>query len=71
MAVINKSPRNRSIDSIPFFPAIAWSIFVMFAAFVFLIANELKQTTLVLEAATFENTSATANTASTPIEQPQ
>lgn len=64
MAFFSKNKTNsseHSIESVPFFPAIAWGIFILFAAFVYLLAEELKETTLVLEAATYENTSAVEN----------
>jgi hypothetical protein len=56
-----KNSGDRTIESVPFFPVIAWSIFLMFSAFVYLLTNELKQTTVVLEAATFENVHALEN----------
>jgi hypothetical protein len=64
-----KSAGDHSIESVPFFPVIAWSILILFAAFVYLLATELKETTIALEAATFENVSAVENgVGSLPVE---
>jgi hypothetical protein len=47
---------EKAIESVPFFPAIAWSIFVMFALFVYLLTSELKNTTAIIEASTYQST---------------
>lgn len=46
-----KTGSERSIEGLKFFPLIAWSVFVLFAAFVYLLANELQQTATTIEAA--------------------
>jgi len=47
-----KTGSEHSIEGLKFFPVIAWSIFGLFALFVFLLANELQDTTAAIEAAT-------------------
>ena len=49
-----KTGSERSIEGLKFFPLIAWGVFVLFAAFVYLLANELQQTATTLEAASNE-----------------
>lgn len=45
---------EKTIEGLKFFPLIAWGVFVLFAAFVYLLANELQQTATTLEAASNE-----------------
>lgn len=55
MALLSKKKSgDHSIESIPFFSTIAWSVVVLFSVFLYLLVGELRQTTLALKAATFQ-----------------
>ncbi len=53
-----KSKNDHSIESVPYFSAIAWGIFLLFAGFVYLLSGELRGATTALEAASFANAGA-------------
>jgi hypothetical protein len=40
---------QKSLEGLRFFPAIAWSVFILFSVFVFLLASELRTTTTAIE----------------------
>lgn len=62
MALLSKKKSgDHSIESIPFFSTIAWSVVVLFSVFLYLLVGELRQTTLALKAATFQKVDAVEN----------
>lgn len=54
MPKLSKSTSDHNIESVPFFSVIAWSIFILFSLFVFLLTRQLKETTVALESQAWE-----------------